>query len=116
VDGTQFFSLAQLHQWALACESRSKEILEMADHNVHHDSLDDESKYVYAIELVWHAKAKLLACSFLQPVQKNRQEEVKFTFNVAKCDKIFDELLKSDNIKITHTIPSMDEFKRRALL
>jgi hypothetical protein len=25
----------------------------------------------------------------LQPVQKNQQEEVKFTFNVGKCDKIF---------------------------
>jgi hypothetical protein len=30
----------------------------------------------------------------LQPVQKKRQEEIKFTFNVGKCDKIFDELLK----------------------
>jgi hypothetical protein len=25
LDGTQFFSIAQLHQWALACESRFKE-------------------------------------------------------------------------------------------
>jgi hypothetical protein len=25
---------------------------------------------------------------------KNRQEDVKFTINVAKCDKFFDELLK----------------------
>jgi hypothetical protein len=50
----------------------------------------------------------------LQPVQKKRQEEVKFTFNVGKCDKIFDELLKNGNIKINHTIPSVDELKRRA--
>jgi hypothetical protein len=50
----------------------------------------------------------------LQPVQKKRQEEVKFTFNVGKCDKIFDELLKNDNIKINHTVPSADELKRRA--
>jgi hypothetical protein len=42
-----------------------------------------------------------LAYSSLQPVQKKRQEEVKFTFiNVGKCDKIFDELLKNGNIKI----------------
>jgi hypothetical protein len=50
----------------------------------------------------------------LQPVQKKRQEEVKFTFNVGKCDKIFDELLKNGNIKINRTIPSADELKRRA--
>jgi hypothetical protein len=47
-------------------------------------------------------------------VQKKRQEEVKFTFNVGKCDKIFDELFKNGNIKINHTIPSADELKCRA--
>jgi hypothetical protein len=50
----------------------------------------------------------------LQLVQKNRQEEVKFTFYVAKCDKIFDELMKSGNIKVTHTLPPLDELKRHA--
>jgi hypothetical protein len=34
-----------------------------------------------------------------------------FTFNVAKCNKIFDELLKSDKIKLSHPIPLIDEFK-----
>jgi hypothetical protein len=28
--------------------------------------------------------------------------------------KIFDELVKSDNIKVTHTLPPLDELKRRA--
>jgi hypothetical protein len=65
-------------------------------------SSDDESADVYTAELVRPTKAKPSACS-LQPIQKNRQE-VKFIFNVAKCDKIFDELVKSDNIKVTHTI------------
>jgi hypothetical protein len=50
----------------------------------------------------------------LQPVQKKRQEEVKFTFIVGKCDKLFDELLKNGNIKINHIVPSTDELKRRA--
>jgi hypothetical protein len=59
-------------------------------------------------------QAKSSACSSLQPVQKKQQEEIKFTFNVGKCDKIFDELLKNGNIKINHTIPSVDELKRRA--
>jgi hypothetical protein len=57
-------------------------------------------------------KAKPSPRSSLQPVQKNQQEEVKFTFNVAKCDKIFDELVKSGNIKVTHTLLPIDELKR----
>jgi hypothetical protein len=64
--------------------------------------------------MVWPKQAKSSACSSLQSVQKKRQEEVKFTFNVGKCDKIFDELLKNGNIKINHTVPSTDELKRRA--
>jgi hypothetical protein len=77
-------------------------------------SSDDESTEVYVAEMVWPKQAKSSACSSLQPVQKKRQEEVKFTFNVGKCDKIFDELLKNDNIKINHTVSSADELKRRA--
>jgi hypothetical protein len=57
-------------------------------------SSDDESKEVYATEIVWPKQAKSSACSSLQPIQKKWQEEVKFTFNVGKCDNIFDELLK----------------------
>jgi hypothetical protein len=59
-------------------------------------------------------QAKSLVCSSLQPVQKKRQDEVKFTLNVGKCDIIFDKLLKSNNIKINHTIPSADGLKCRA--
>jgi hypothetical protein len=46
--------------------------------------------------------------------KKKRQEEDKFTFNIGKCDKIFNELLKNGNIKKNHTIPSADKLKRRA--
>jgi hypothetical protein len=60
-------------------------------HLVEHDNSDDEFADVYTVELVRPTKAKPSACSSLQPVQKN-QQEVKFTFNVAKCDRIFDEL------------------------
>jgi hypothetical protein len=51
----------------------------------------------------------------LQPVQKKRQEDVKFTFNVGKCDKIFDKLLKMA-IKINHIVPSADELKASRVL
>jgi hypothetical protein len=103
----------------LTCESRSKETTKTIRHNVHivecdQSSSDDESTEVYAAEMVWPKQAKSSACSSLQPVQKKQQEEVKFTFNVGKCDKIFDELLKNGNVKINHTVPSADELKHRA--
>jgi hypothetical protein len=114
-----FFTLAQLHQRALAYESRSKETAKTIRHNVHivetdQSSSDDESTEIYAAEMIWPKQAKSSACSSLQPIQKKQQEEVKFTFNVGKCDKIFDELLKNGNIKINHIVPSADELKRRA--
>jgi hypothetical protein len=103
----------------LAYERRSKETSKTIRHNVHiveydQSSSDDESTEVYAAEMVWPKQAKSSACSSLQQVQKKRQEEVKFTFNVGKCDKMFDELLKNGNIKINHIVPSADELKRRA--
>jgi hypothetical protein len=118
LEGIQFFTLAQLHQRASACESRSKELVKTVHHNVHivehnQSSSDDEPKKVYTTEIVWPKQAKSPACSSLQSVQNERQEEVKFTFNVGKCDKIFDELLKNGNIKIDYTVPPADELKRR---
>jgi hypothetical protein len=88
----------------LACESRSKETAKTIRHSVHivecdQSSSDDESAEVYAAKMVWPKQAKSSACSSLQPVQKKRQEEVKFTFNVGKCDKIFDDLLKMATLK-----------------
>jgi hypothetical protein len=59
-------------------------------------------------------KEKSYSRSPLKPASKGRQEEIKFTFDVSKCDRIFDELLKFENIKLTHTIPPLEELKRRA--
>jgi hypothetical protein len=91
--GVPFFTLAQLHQRALACESRSKDTPKSAHHNINlvnyaQSSSNDEPKEVYAIEMIWLAKAKPSSCTSLQPIQKNRQDDVEFTFNVAKCENI----------------------------
>jgi hypothetical protein len=64
--------------------------------------------------MVWPKHAKSSAFSSLQPVQKKHQEEIKFIFNVGKCDKIFEKILKNGNIKINHIVPSADELKRCA--
>ena len=39
---------------------------------------------------------------------------MKFTFDVSKCDRIFDELLCLGHIKIFHVIPPLEELKRSA--
>jgi hypothetical protein len=116
LEGYDFFTVTQVHQRALAAESQSKESQKSHKHhrpNMHilecnSDSSDDESKEVYTAEFAWSSKDKSYTCSTLKPIHKNRQEE-KFTFDVSKCDKIFDELYKNGYIKISHTLPPFDE-------
>jgi hypothetical protein len=40
-------------------------------------------------------------CDSLKPIHKSQQEEQKFTFDVAKWDKIFDEILQAGKIKLS---------------
>ena len=67
-----------------------------------------ELKRLHVVELVWPAKAKSSARFHPHSAQKGK---VKFTFNVAKYGKIFDELFKHSNIKLSHTITSVEELK-----
>jgi hypothetical protein len=119
LDGHTFITLSQLQQKASAHESRSKESKDNFKHtnpNVNYvdcdsDSSSDESNNVYAVEFCWPSNAKSYACDSLKLVHKNRQEEMKFTFDVTKCDKIFDELHKAGWIKMSPTIPPLDKLK-----
>ena len=77
------------------------------------DHLDDEGD-IFATEFVWPSKAKPFTCNDLKPIHKNHDEEMKFTFNVAKCDRICDALLQGNIIRISHTSPPFEELKRRA--
>jgi hypothetical protein len=58
-----------------------------------------EPKKSPVTKLVWPTKVKLSVRSHPHSTQK---EKVKFTFNITKCDKIFDELLKYGNIELSH--------------
>jgi len=97
LEGHDFFAVNQVHQRALAIESRSKEYQDRHRHhrpNMHalecnSDCSDDESKEVYAAEFVWSSDDKPSTCASLKPIVKNRHEEVKFTFDVSKCDRVF---------------------------
>jgi hypothetical protein len=63
------------------------------------DYSNDESKDVYAAEFTWSSDDKPNTCASLKPAHKSRQDVIKFTFDVAKCDRIFDELLKLGRLK-----------------
>ena len=76
------------------------------------DSSADEDNVVYTAEFVRPSSAKLTSCASLKPTQKGQKEEMKFTFDVSKCDRIFDELLRLGHIKVTHVIPPLEELKR----
>ena len=56
----------------------------------------------------------MVTCPSLKPIHKNLQEDLKFTFDISKCDRIFDELLKFGYIRINYILPLADELKRRA--
>ena len=63
------------------------------------------------LNLYGHIAIKLSTCASLKPIPKNRHDEVKFSFGVSKCDRIFYELAKLGKFKFCHTIPSMNELK-----
>jgi hypothetical protein len=45
-----------------------------------------------------------------------RREEIKYTFDVSKCDKIFDMLLQGSLIRLRegHVMPSAEKLGRKA--
>jgi hypothetical protein len=125
LEGQHLLTLSHVQQLALAHENRSKmskEIVKSSRRDVHafdcdSDSSDDDAELeVCAAEWNWPAKSKPITCSALKPARKSRQDDMKFTFDVAKCDRIFDWLLQEKVIQLgpNHVIPSPDELKKRA--
>jgi hypothetical protein len=121
LEGVEVHTLANVLVRGMAQElklNKEKEHSKPRWSNVHvveydSDSSDDKNE-VYVVEFVWPSKYKASSCASLKPATKGRQEELKFTFDVYKYDCIFDELLKLGNIKISHTMPPLDEIKRCA--
>ena len=122
LDGYDYFSLNQLQIKALNQEYKfknAKDTYKTHYSNTHivefdSDTSDDVEKEVYAAEFVWPSAAKPCSFSSLKLTKKSRQEEVKFTFDVSKCDHIFDELLRLLHIRLSHAISPLGELKRRA--
>jgi hypothetical protein len=101
-----FSDISQVLQRALDCESRAREFRnfprssEKPRNECHVNTVeysskssDDEEVDICVAEWSWGSKTKPFVCSGLKPVSKSRQDEMRYTFDVAKCDRIFDYLL-----------------------
>ena len=120
LEGFDYFNLNALQLRAMNLEYKiknSKDAYKPHRSNTHvveydSDSSADEDNEVYTAEFVWPSSDKPTSCASLKPTQKGRKEEMKFIFDVSKCDRIFDELLRLGHIKINHVIPPLEELKR----
>ena len=72
---------------------------------------DDEDKDVCDTEFVRPSCDKPCTYGSLKPIHKKQQDNVKYTFDIFKCDRISDELLSFGHIKLSHGIPPLDELK-----
>jgi hypothetical protein len=75
---------------------------------VEEDLASDDDVEECIAEWVDTWKDKPIACSFLQPSPRKR-DEMKFTFDVTQCDKLFDVLLQNKVIRLSgnHVVPSV---------
>jgi hypothetical protein len=54
---------------------------------------DEEGNKICVAEWVEKPGDKPISCSFLKP-NRGRREEMRYTFDVSKCDSLFDLLLR----------------------
>jgi hypothetical protein len=107
LESNVFFDVNQVLQRALDFKSRAKESKNFPRtsdklRNERHvntveyssDLSDDEEADICVAKWSWESKSKPFLCSSLKPASKSRQDEMCYTFDVAKCDRIFDYLLQ----------------------
>jgi hypothetical protein len=114
LDGQEFSDTNQLLQRALPYENRAKssQFRDSAnkDKEKHHvNFVDEEGNEICVVEWVKKPGDKPISCSFLK-LNRGRREEMRYTFDVSKCDHPFDVLLQGGVIRLTegHIIPSVD--------
>jgi hypothetical protein len=123
LEGQEFLDVSQVFQKALANKSRVKESENLQNLNdkvkrhVHllkyeSNKLDNCGEDVYATEITWSSKDTPHTCASLKPIHRNRQDEMKLIFDVIKYDKISDELLSIDKIRLSHAVSSIDDLNK----
>jgi hypothetical protein len=112
LEGHELSDVNQVLQRAIAHENRARDAMthsrymesgkEREKSSV--DALDEnvssnEDTEVCVVEWVDMPKDKPVTCPFLKP-NPGKRKEMKFTFDVTKCDKLFDVLLQNNIIKL----------------
>jgi hypothetical protein len=125
LDGQEFSDTNQLLQRALHYENRAKSsrFRDSAnkDKEKHHvnfmdeEANDKEGNEICVAEWVEKSGDKPISCSFLKP-NRGRREEMRYTFDVLKCDRLFDLLLQGGVIQLTegHVISNVDILAKKA--
>jgi hypothetical protein len=102
-----FSDVCQDLQRALYYENRAKECRNFPRNERHvntvqcsSESSDDKEADMCVAEWSWGSKSKPFVCSSLKPVSKSREDEMHYTFDVAKCE----------------VIPSLEQLKKACAL
>jgi hypothetical protein len=114
LDGQEFSNMNQLLQHALPYENHAKssQFKDNTNKNKeqHHvNFVDEEGNEICVVKWVENLGDKPISCSFLNP-NGERREEMRYSFDMSKCDHFFDLLLRGGVIRLTegHVIPSAD--------
>jgi hypothetical protein len=114
LEGQEFLDVDQVLQKALAQENRDKKIKQCSRFNDNKNkeenhivsyldngsgSASEEDIDLCVAEWVKVPKSNPIACSAPKPTPAKR-EEIKYTFDVSKCDEIFDVLLQRKLIRV----------------
>jgi hypothetical protein len=84
-------------------------------HYVDDEVEDEEGNEICVAEWVQKPGDKPISCSFLKP-NGGRRDETKYTFDVSKCDRLIDLLLRGGVIWLTegHVVPNGDILAKMA--
>jgi hypothetical protein len=116
LDGQEFSDTNQLLQRALPHENHAKSSqFTNKDKEKHHvnfvdeEADNEEGNEICVAKWVENPRDKPISCSFLKP-NGGRREEMRYTFDLSKCDRLFDLLLRGGVIRLTegHVIPNAD--------
>jgi hypothetical protein len=82
------------------------------------ESSEDDEADMCVAQWSWASKFNPFVCSSSRPTSKSLQDEIHFTFDVTKCDRIFYYLLQEKQIQLPsgHVIPSPEQLKKHAYL
>jgi hypothetical protein len=83
-------------------------------HFLEEEANNEQDNEICVAEWVEKPEDKPISCSFLKP-NRGRRDEMRYTFDVTKCDRLFDLLLRGGVIQLTegHVIHNADMLAKK---